>query len=110
MLQDFHSIRTPGLRAESSILSPLPIYGPFAVHMLQRKWDMCLIAKPHQIECRVTYIYLPIFDPSRLADTLKTMIRISSWRITAPQCRSTPSCVPHHMIQFPKPISNGSCK
>src|ERR1700722_17731391 len=84
MLQYLHSIRAPALRAESSILSPIPIHWLFAVHMLQGKWNMCLIAEPHQVECWITYIYLPIFDPGRLTNTLQTMIRISSWRITAP--------------------------
>src|SRR5258708_4360406 len=71
---------------------------------------MRLIAEPHQIECRITYIDLPILDPGRLTKTLEAMIRISPWGISAPKRRSTPSCAPDRLIQLHEPVSRRSSK
>jgi hypothetical protein len=71
---------------------------------------MRLIAEAHQVECRITYIDLPILDPGGVTKTLEAMIRISPWGISAPERRSTPSCAPDRMIQLREPVSRRSSK
>src|SRR5882757_3905080 len=71
---------------------------------------MCLIAEPHQVECRITYIDLPIPDPGRVTKILEAMIRISAWGISTPKRRSTPSCAPDRMIQLHEPVGRRSSK